>query len=207
MIRRLLTFAVLAGLLVGATVWLADRPGSVTVRWEGWRVDTTVPVLLLAVLVLVAAVQTVLRLAGAVVHGPGRFLARRRARRHEAGYRALSDGMAALAAGDQRQARRLAKRADRLLADPSLTALLSAQTAGGAVLALDPNLQRKVLDDLQGACEAAMAEGLQPVVLCGPPLRLPLRKLLERYMAHVPVMAYNEVSAKADVEFVGQVAA
>jgi HemY protein len=131
MIRRLLTFAVLAGLLVAATVWLADRPGSVTLRWEGWRVDTTVPVLVLAVLALIAVVNTLFRLAGAVVAGPGRFLAGRRVRRTEAGFRALSDGMAALAAGNSREARKLAKRADRLLADSSLTALLSAQVAGG----------------------------------------------------------------------------
>ncbi|OAN50412.1 heme biosynthesis protein HemY [Magnetospirillum moscoviense] len=132
MIRRLLTFAVLAGLLVAATVWLADRPGSVTLRWEGWRVDTTVPVLVLAMLALMIAVNLLLRLAGALVGGPGRFLAGRRAKRTQAGYRALSDGMAALAAGDSRQARKLATRADRLLADSSLTALLSAQVHSGA---------------------------------------------------------------------------
>ncbi len=132
MIRRLLTYAVLVGLLVAATVWLADRPGAVTIRWEGWRIDTTVPVLVLALLVLLAVFAASIRLVRAMIGGPGRFFAGRRVRRTQEGYRALSDGLAALAAGDSRQAKKLAHRADRLLADSSLTGLLSAQTADPA---------------------------------------------------------------------------
>lgn len=131
MIRRVLTYAILVGLLVAATVWLADRPGSVTLRWEGWRVDTTVPVLVLAVLVVLAAVNAALRLVHSVLRGPGRWMASRRAKRTEEGYRALSDGMAALALGDTKQAKRLAKRADRLLPDSSIAGLLTAQASTG----------------------------------------------------------------------------
>ena len=45
------------------------------------------------------------------------------------GYKALSQGMVAVAAGDAGEAARLARRADGLLNDPPLTLLLSAQAA------------------------------------------------------------------------------
>jgi HemY protein len=53
----------------------------------------------------------------------------RRARRRERGYRALTQGMVAVAAGDADEAHRQARRADALLHDPPLTMLLSAQAA------------------------------------------------------------------------------
>ncbi len=79
--------------------------------------------------------------------------------------------------------------------------------AGGVNLALEPREQQELVQELQESAERAMAEGRQPVVLCATQIRLPLRKLLERYMPQLNVLAYNEVSAKAEVEFVGQVKA
>jgi flagellar biosynthesis protein FlhA len=80
-------------------------------------------------------------------------------------------------------------------------------TAGGSLLALEPEAQARLVADVQRSVDRAMSEGKQPVVLCGNTLRLPLRKLLERTVPNVHVLAYNEVSAQADVEFVGQLAA
>lgn len=78
-------------------------------------------------------------------------------------------------------------------------------TAGGAMLALDPGTQQQVVRDIREQSENAMAQGLQSVVLCSSTLRLPLRRLLERYIPQLNVLAYNEVSARAEVEFVGQI--
>lgn len=129
MIRRLTIFLVVTALVVGAAVWLADRPGEVIIHWLGWRVDTSVPVLVLALVAVLALGGFVLKLARSVLGAPGRFLAARRARRTRDGYRALSDGLAAVASGDPRRARKLARRADKLLEDRSLTGLLTAQAA------------------------------------------------------------------------------
>lgn len=129
MIRRLLTFIVVTALLVAAAVWLADRPGQVVVHWLGWKITGPVPLLILAVLAVLAAGALALRVVRAVIGAPGRWLAARRARRTREGYRALSDGLAAVAAGDRRGAKRLARRADKLLTDRSLTGLLTAQAA------------------------------------------------------------------------------
>lgn len=127
--KRLWLFLGLTALAVAGAVWLADRPGEVTIHWQGWRVDTTVPVLLVFILAFMAVVSMVMRMARAVLGGPGRLLAGWRGRRKEDGYKALAHGMAALAAGEGKQAVKLARKADRLLKNPSLTGLLSTQAA------------------------------------------------------------------------------
>ena len=60
---------------------------------------------------------------------PGRWRHRRADRRRLEGYKALTQGMVAVAAGDVQEARRHARSADRLLDDKPLTRLLAAQTA------------------------------------------------------------------------------
>src|SRR6266404_5267827 len=64
-----------------------------------------------------------------MVGSPLVFLRRRRERRRRSGYRALTQGMVAVAAGDPHEAQRYARKADALLAEPPLTLLLSAQAA------------------------------------------------------------------------------
>jgi flagellar biosynthesis protein FlhA len=78
-------------------------------------------------------------------------------------------------------------------------------SAGGAVLAIEPGLQQRLLDSVQVAYGAAVADGKQPVLICSAQVRLALRKLLERHVPALSVVAYNEVAAQAEVEFVGQV--
>ena len=52
LLRTLLWFVVAAAAMFAA-VWLAERPGTVTAEWHGWRLDTSVGVILIAVVVLV----------------------------------------------------------------------------------------------------------------------------------------------------------
>ncbi|MFQ3587700.1 MAG: flagellar biosynthesis protein FlhA [Fimbriimonadaceae bacterium] len=80
-------------------------------------------------------------------------------------------------------------------------------TSFGAVLVLDPDEQRRLIANLQQQIETAAGRGQQPVILCGTQLRLPLRRIVEKQFPNVPVVAYTEVSEKAEVEFVGQVRA
>ncbi|MBS1718425.1 MAG: flagellar biosynthesis protein FlhA [Armatimonadetes bacterium] len=78
-------------------------------------------------------------------------------------------------------------------------------TAAGPQLMLDPTEQRMLLEHIQQEVNQAAARGQQGVLLCSTTVRLPLRKLIERQMPNLNVLAYNEVSAQAEVEFVGQV--
>jgi HemY protein len=128
MIRALFLFLVIA-VAVLAAVTLADYPGRVTVDWQGWRIDMSVGVLVLLVAILVVVAVVISRFWGAVRRAPGRFIDMRRASRRNRGYKALTQGMVAVAAGDVGEARRWARKADALLDDPPLTMLLSAQAA------------------------------------------------------------------------------
>ncbi len=126
---RSIGYLIKVGVAVFIAVWLADRPGAVTIEWQGFRVDTTVGILALGVFLLIVAAIVTYEIWAGLRRAPRQILASRRVRRKNAGYRALTEGLVAVAAGDADEARRLSKRADVLLNDPPLTMLLAAQTA------------------------------------------------------------------------------
>ena len=128
MIRVILGSIVIAGLIVAA-VFFADHPGQVEILWQGWQLQTSVGVLAAAAVLAGLAAALLFWLVSLILGSPRAFLRRRRERRRRAGYRALTQGMVAVAAGDPQEAQRCARRADALLADPPLTLLLSAQAA------------------------------------------------------------------------------
>jgi HemY protein len=127
-IRGLLGLIVIAGAMAAA-IFFADHPGRVGIVWQGWQLETSVGVLAAAALLAGLAVALLFWLVSLIIDSPHAFLRRRRERRRRAGYRALTRGMVAVAAGDPQEAQRCARRADALLADPPLTLLLSAQAA------------------------------------------------------------------------------
>ena len=128
MIRAVVGIVVVA-VLVAAAVFFADHPGRVEILWQGWQVETSVAVLAAAAILAALAAGLLFSILSAIVDAPRRLLRVRREWRRRTGYRALAQGMVAVAAGDPQEARRYAKRADLLLADPPLTLLLSAQAA------------------------------------------------------------------------------
>jgi HemY protein len=115
--------------LAAAAVFFADHPGRVEILWQGWQVKTSVAVLAAAAILAALVAGLLFSLLSLILDTPRRLLRARRERRRRTGYRALAQGMVAVAAGDPQEARRYAKRADVLLADPPLTLLLSAQAA------------------------------------------------------------------------------
>jgi flagellar biosynthesis protein FlhA len=79
------------------------------------------------------------------------------------------------------------------------------QTNSGSVLMLEPSEQETFVSQIREKNEKAMSEGTQAILLCSTHLRLPLKRLTARYITNLPVLAYNEVAAKANVEFIGQI--
>ncbi|MDF3074311.1 MAG: heme biosynthesis protein HemY [Alphaproteobacteria bacterium] len=126
---RLISGIVVFALIVTAAAWLADRPGDVAIEWLGYRIDTTVGVLGAAVLILGASITLLYMLWRGLIGAPGAWFGSRSESRKRRGYRALSLGMVAVAAGDADEAQRQARRAESMLDDPPLTMLLSAQAA------------------------------------------------------------------------------
>jgi len=126
---HVLWFSLKVAVLVAAAYWLVERPGNVSIDWLGYRLETSFGILLLAVAVLVAAAAVLYRLWRALRRAPrdiGRSVEAGRRRR---GYKALTQGMVAVAAGAPEEAQRWARKADALLDEPPLTMLLSAQAA------------------------------------------------------------------------------
>jgi len=126
---RALGYVIVLLLIGGVGAWLADRPGAVTLVWQGWRIDTSVGFLAVCIAVTAVVVAVLYRVWLALVHVPANVRSFRSHRRRDKGYDALTRGMVAVAAGDAEEARRQARRADGLLDDPPLTMLLSAQAA------------------------------------------------------------------------------
>ncbi|HZB94146.1 MAG TPA: heme biosynthesis HemY N-terminal domain-containing protein, partial [Stellaceae bacterium] len=122
--------AIIVILLVAvAAGFFASEPGSVTLTWQGWRIDTSVAVLVFGVVLLAMLAAALFHLLRKLLGGPRAFMRARREKRRREGYRALTQGMVAVAAGDAEEAHRFARKADTLLAEPPLTLLLSAQAA------------------------------------------------------------------------------
>src|SRR6187551_968486 len=128
LLRTLIWFAVAAVAML-AVVWLAERPGNVTAEWRGWRLDTSAGVLMLAVVLLILLGVALWLLYRWIVGAPSALLEGWGESRRRRGYRELTQGLAAVAAGDGVEAQRHARRAEQLLAEPPLTLLLSAQAA------------------------------------------------------------------------------
>lgn len=161
MTRRLIVWAAAIAALIAGAVWLADNPGSATLEWRGWRVDSSVAVLIGAVAVVAIAAAIIYRGAWALWGLPRRLLFWRRMARREKGYRTLTRGLVAVAAGEAEEARKLAARAEKLLGDPPLTKLLTAQAAQ---LIGDETAARKHFADMLDRPETAFL-GLRGLIL------------------------------------------
>ncbi|MCC7304818.1 MAG: heme biosynthesis protein HemY [Alphaproteobacteria bacterium] len=127
---RALWFMIKTGLLVALAVWVADRPGTVRIAWLDYELTVHTGFFLLIALFII--------LLGIFVHGilrtvtglPENIRRTLRIRRKDKGYRALTLGLAAVAAGDRKVAVYQAYRAARLLPqDKGLPLLLEAQAA------------------------------------------------------------------------------
>lgn len=166
MIRVIVYLLIVAAVVAGA-VWLAERPGEVVMEWLGWRVDTSVPILLLAVLAFMAVVALLWRLLRGIGRVPGMVRESVRAKRHRRGLTALANGYAAVAAGDPRRARSYAGDAEKLLDDSVATRLLGAQAALLAGDGADARKRYEALADkpetrlpaLRGLMDQALADG------------------------------------------------
>ncbi len=126
---RSLPALIVIAILVAVAVFVTDQPGRVSILWQGWRIETSVAVLILGALAFAVAAAIAFGLLRRLIGAPRALLRARREGRRRDGYRALTQGMVAVAAGDAEEAQRYARKADILLAEPPLTLLLSAQAA------------------------------------------------------------------------------
>ncbi|HKF74435.1 MAG TPA: heme biosynthesis HemY N-terminal domain-containing protein [Stellaceae bacterium] len=124
----ILALAIIAG-LVTVAAFFAENPGEVHIVWGSLRADPPLARFVAALAALLGLAILALWLLRALIRFPRAFLKSRREQRRREGYKALTQGMVAVAAGEADEARRLARKADALLAEPPLTLLLQAQSA------------------------------------------------------------------------------
>ncbi len=126
---RLLWTLLKIGLVVAAAVLLAQMPGDGEFSLGQWRINARTGGLLVALLLIGLLAAFAYRSWLALRRAPQAMRFGRAGRRRERGYRALSLGMVAVAAGAADEARRRAREADRMLDGAPLTLLLAAQAA------------------------------------------------------------------------------
>ena len=146
MIRVVLYLVGVAALATGLS-WMADRPGSLVINWEGYEVETSVfrAVVLLALLIATALFAwSLLRHIWTSPAILGNYFTRRR---QERGLDALSSGMIAIGAGDRSLASMYAVQARKALPNEPLTHLLRAQAAQ---LSGDRATSRRIFEAMLG---------------------------------------------------------
>ncbi|WP_112946039.1 MULTISPECIES: heme biosynthesis protein HemY [unclassified Rhizobium] len=128
---RLVVFALLVLVLGYGFSWLADRPGDLSLIWEGQLYQTRLIVAATAIIALIAVVMVAWWLVRVIWTSPHSVTRYFRARKRDRGYQALSTGLIAAGAGNALMARKMAARSRGLIrADQEpLIALLEAQAA------------------------------------------------------------------------------
>lgn len=165
--KRAALFVILLGLVMVGAAWLAERPGTFTLVWQGYNLQAPVGVLAAVAALLVAFSAASYAGLRALVRAPRNYRRWRHDRLRRRGYASLTRGLVAVAAGDPREAQRHARTADVLLNEPPLTLLLSAQAAqlandeAGARLCFNQMLERPETEflGLRGLINLALKRG------------------------------------------------
>ena len=126
---RVAIFLVVIGLVALGVTWIADRPGEVAITWLGWRIETSLMVVLAVLLLVIAASIFIWSILRGLWRTPGRMAAAMRNKREARGRRAIMRGLIAVGAGDARTAQRHAGDVRKLAPHEPLALLLSAQSA------------------------------------------------------------------------------
>jgi HemY protein len=126
---KILGYAIIVLAFAWGFSWLADRPGDITIVWQGQQIETSVIVAVTLVVSLFAAVMIVWWLIRTIWTSPRSINRYFRARKRDRGYQALSTGLIAASAGDAALARKMNARAKGLLSadQEPLIHLLEAQ--------------------------------------------------------------------------------
>ncbi|MCI0737237.1 MAG: heme biosynthesis protein HemY [Beijerinckiaceae bacterium] len=128
MLRVLVYLLLLIALALGLA-WLIERPGEVTLNWQGHRIKTSLLVVLGAVLAVAAVLVAAWGILRSALRSPTAISTAARARRREKGFAALSRGIHAVGIGDARIAAKAAAQVQRYLPGEPLGLLLKAEAA------------------------------------------------------------------------------
>jgi flagellar biosynthesis protein FlhA len=91
--------------------------------------------------------------------------------------------------------------------DPRMESLLGEAVRRGedAYALLDPTTVARIYSSLTRQMKTAQQNGLAPIVLCSPSVRLALKRLTERAAPQLVVLSYSEIAPGLRVESIGQI--
>jgi HemY protein len=185
---RLILFLLVVGALAAGLSWLADRPGSLIINWQGYEIETSVFRAMVLLAMLVGLSILLWSLIRQLWHSPATLGAFFNRRRQVRGLEALSSGMIALGAGDRALALRHAVQARKSLPNEPLTHLLRAQAAqlGG-----DRVTSRRIFEAMLGLPDTELV-GLRGLYLeaMREDEREPARQFAERAVALNPKLGW-----------------
>jgi flagellar biosynthesis protein FlhA len=78
-------------------------------------------------------------------------------------------------------------------------------TPTGVSLAIDHTRASGLISSLKAQTELASQEGFSPILLCSSQIRLAVKRITERSLPTLTVLAYNEVVPQMEVNAVGNV--
>lgn len=79
------------------------------------------------------------------------------------------------------------------------------RTEHGDILAIDPESSNQVIQSLTQKLEQMAKLGIRPIILTSAGIRMYVRQLVERSLADVPILSYNELEPHVEVQSVGVV--
>ncbi len=77
------------------------------------------------------------------------------------------------------------------------------QTVHGTFPIMEPETSHRIIQGTAGLVEKLRGKGISPVVLTSPRIRLPFRRMIERYLPDLPVLSLSEILPQIDVQSVG----
>lgn len=95
-----------------------------------------------------------------------------------------------------------------LTLDPSLEEQLREsvqQSEFASYLAVEPDIAQLLIDNVATYHSNLTNQGITPIILCAPILRIYFKRLLDRFFTNLVVLSYNEVDSDINVEVIGMV--
>ena len=76
-------------------------------------------------------------------------------------------------------------------------------TDEGKEVVMDPQSAQKILKSIMQKVDEIVSKGISPVLVVSPPIRLPIRKFIERFIPNLNVISHNEISENVAIESMG----
>lgn len=92
--------------------------------------------------------------------------------------------------------------------DPKLEQTIAENTKStrhGLNVVLPPEVTERIIASMKSAIDSMVTNNLNPIILCSPNVRLPLRRMVESVLPQAIILSYNEIIPDTEVYSVGTI--